>query len=330
MTTQILICDDSSFARKQIARSLPTDRDLEIAYARNGVEGLEALRAGKGELLFLDLNMPEMDGYQVLQTIREQNIHTAVVVVSGDVQAEAQQRARSLGALEFIRKPVRPEAIQHILDDPRIRAHLEARKDAAFGPQQRDAFQEITNIAMGQAAAMLAEVLGEFVIMPIPNVNMLEVSELAMTLTNVAEDESVSAVCQGFMGDRITGEALVIFNDSSIADMRHLLQYEEIGSNNGDVEVLMDVSSMLCGACLKGISDQLDVNFSQGHPGILGQHIKIDRLFEQNHKKWKKTLAVEMVISIENRNIHCHILLLFTEDSVPRLAKLLSFLDEQP
>ncbi|HEB59852.1 MAG TPA: response regulator [Gammaproteobacteria bacterium] len=327
MTTQILICDDSSFARKQIAKSLPSDWDMEIAYARNGIEGIEALRAGKGQILFLDLNMPEMDGYQVLQTIQEQQIQTAVIVVSGDIQTEAQNRVKALGALEFIKKPVRPEAIQQILADKRVQDRLAGNKDTGFDENLRDTFQEIANVAMGQAASMLAEVLGEFVLMPIPNVNMIEVSELQMALTDVSNNESVSAVCQGFMGDRITGEALVIFNDSSIEDMRNLLHYDDISGNNIDVEVLMDISSMLCGACLKGISDQLDLNFSQGHPGIFGQHIKIDKLFERNQSKWKRTLAVEMGIAIENRNIHCHILLLFTEDSVPLLAKILSFLD---
>ncbi|HFQ92253.1 MAG TPA: response regulator, partial [Chromatiales bacterium] len=56
MPTPILICDDSSLARKQMARSLPTAWDVEISYASNGREALEELRAGKGHVLFLDLN----------------------------------------------------------------------------------------------------------------------------------------------------------------------------------------------------------------------------------------------------------------------------------
>ncbi|HEX5636182.1 MAG TPA: response regulator, partial [Gammaproteobacteria bacterium] len=50
MTTPILICDDSSFARKQMARSLPAGWDVEISYAENGLEGLEVIKTGKSEI----------------------------------------------------------------------------------------------------------------------------------------------------------------------------------------------------------------------------------------------------------------------------------------
>ena len=70
MALRVIICDDSSFARKQMARALPPDCAGEVSFAADGREALGAIRAGKAELLFLDLNMPVMDGYQVLETIR--------------------------------------------------------------------------------------------------------------------------------------------------------------------------------------------------------------------------------------------------------------------
>ncbi|MFV2058851.1 MAG: response regulator, partial [Thiohalomonadales bacterium] len=66
MAINTLICDDSSFARKQILKSLPSGWDYHFTEAKNGRECLKELKAGNGDLLFLDLNMPEMDGYQVL------------------------------------------------------------------------------------------------------------------------------------------------------------------------------------------------------------------------------------------------------------------------
>ena len=54
MSTPILICDDSSFARKQMARSLPAGWDVEISNSENGLEGLEVVKAGKCEIMFLD------------------------------------------------------------------------------------------------------------------------------------------------------------------------------------------------------------------------------------------------------------------------------------
>ena len=56
MTTQVLICDDSAMARKQMARVLPKNWDVSITFAQNGMEGLEAIKAGKGEVVFSGSN----------------------------------------------------------------------------------------------------------------------------------------------------------------------------------------------------------------------------------------------------------------------------------
>jgi len=104
-------------ARKQVARSLPEGWEVDIAYAANGMEGLEAIRQGKGEMVFLDLTMPQMDGYEVLQKIREEHHKSVVIVISGDIQPEAVERVKSLGALDFIKKPVNKEKLQSVLHE---------------------------------------------------------------------------------------------------------------------------------------------------------------------------------------------------------------------
>jgi len=115
MSTPLLICDDSNMARKQVARSLPDGWDVDISFASNGFEAIEAIKAGKGDVLLLDLNMPEMDGYQVLEAIMKQDLPTMVVVISGYIQPEAHQRVTSLGALDFIQKPINKDKLTEIL-----------------------------------------------------------------------------------------------------------------------------------------------------------------------------------------------------------------------
>ncbi len=115
MSIPLLICDDSNMARKQVARSLPADWDVEITFATNGVEGIEAIRAGKGEMVFLDLTMPEMDGYGVLDTIKAEGLKCVVIVISADIQPEARERVISAGALEFIKKPINGEKLMAVL-----------------------------------------------------------------------------------------------------------------------------------------------------------------------------------------------------------------------
>ncbi|MEY8263179.1 MAG: response regulator, partial [Bermanella sp.] len=77
--------------------------------------GLAAIRAGKGEVVFLDLTMPVLDGYGVLEAIKAQDLPAMVIVVSGDIQPEAQERVKKLGAMDFIKKPTDHEKITQVL-----------------------------------------------------------------------------------------------------------------------------------------------------------------------------------------------------------------------
>lgn len=115
MTTPILVVDDSPMARKMLIKSLPPNWDVEISQAGNGVEALEAYRAGKADVMFLDLTMPVMDGYGVLETLQKEGLNSFVIVVSADVQPIAQERVKKLGAIAFIKKPVNSDAIEEVL-----------------------------------------------------------------------------------------------------------------------------------------------------------------------------------------------------------------------
>lgn len=103
-------------ARKQVARALPDEWEVDITFATNGAEGLEAIRAGKGEMVFLDLTMPIVDGYGVLESVKSEGLKSVVIVISGDIQPEAQDRVCSLGALAFIKKPVSKEKLRETLN----------------------------------------------------------------------------------------------------------------------------------------------------------------------------------------------------------------------
>lgn len=326
MTLAVLICDDSSMARKQMARALPRDWDVQLSFAGNGEEGLEAIRAGKGEVMFLDLNMPVMDGYQVLQTIRAEDLATMVIVVSGDIQPEAWQRVMHLGALAFLKKPVVAGQLEEILEKYGIRG--ETRRDRGnidIEVDALDSYRELANVAMGRAADLLARLLDVFVLLPIPNVSMLEISDLRMALNQVADEDRLSAVCQGFIGAGIAGEALLMFNESSFADIAELMHYSGEIDDAAQLELLMDIANILLGACLTGIADQLDISFSQSHPVVLGRHVNVRDLLGNETSHWQKTLAIEISYGIEKRRINCDLLLLFTEDSLPALNKQLHY-----
>lgn len=97
----------------------PMSKALEIKLSRlgytvtvvsNGLLGLEALEHTTFDLVLCDLIMPKMDGFGVLEAIRERNIQVPVFVMTNLSQEEDQTRAMALGAKEFIVKSNTPIA----------------------------------------------------------------------------------------------------------------------------------------------------------------------------------------------------------------------------
>lgn len=332
MTTPIVICDDSSFARKQMARALPGGWDVEISFANHGGEAIDAIKTGKADILFLDLNMPVMDGYAVLEAIRKEDLPTMVLVVSGDIQPEAHKRVKALGALDFIKKPVTTEKITEILTQygiisssvPQTESEL-ARFDEEVA--LTDLIQEVVNVSMGQAGSLLAGLLNTFIHLPVPKVHLKCYHELNTVLAS-KDAISLSGVSQGFNGSGIAGEAILLVGDESFPHMSRLMQYDQMTSGspgNNDLEVLMDLSGILIGACLKGIAEQLDIEFSYSHPVILGQKKALPPLLGTPSRD-QKVLAIEIDYGIPDHQVECDLILVLTEDSLPALTERAGYL----
>ncbi len=336
MTTPLLICDDSLVARKQMLRALPPDWDVLVSFACDGEECLQYLAADRGHILFLDLNMPVLDGYAVLREIRARDWPTLVVVVSGDIQPEAEQRVRELGAIQMIRKPLEPAQLQSVLvefglyspsTDRKLTLHPESPDRSTTW---HDVLQEQANIAMGQAGDLLARLLGVFVALSVPRVNMLAASELNMALVAGSSHHKWSGVSQGFVGGGLAGEALLLFSDSSVEDMSTLLGYRDEHTEHKELEVLMDLSGILAGAFLKGLGEQLHLSPRITPPVVLGTHVTMDDLLHHNSHLWEQMLSIEVSFAVEEHEILGNLLLLFTEDSIPRLRETLDYLRPDP
>ena len=118
MALNILVADDSIIARSVILKTLRLiDVELgEMHQAVNGREALDILEKHWIDLLFLDINMPIMNGEEVIETIRKNPLWAdlPIVVVSTEGSETRIERLINLGA-KFIHKPYTPEAIRNIV-----------------------------------------------------------------------------------------------------------------------------------------------------------------------------------------------------------------------
>ncbi|MFY4844084.1 response regulator [Aliarcobacter butzleri] len=115
---KVLVTDDSKMARKMVVRSLEesTIKDLEIFEAQNGQEAIDLYKEISPEIVFLDLTMPIMDGFEALKRIKEIDENAKVVIISADIQKLSMDRVREFGAFNFIKKPIDSLKMQQILE----------------------------------------------------------------------------------------------------------------------------------------------------------------------------------------------------------------------
>ncbi len=120
MSYTVLIVDDSSTIRSMIRRSIGmSGLDIgQIYEAGNGIEALNVLETEWIDIVFTDLNMPEMDGVELVQQMSEDNVMVTipVVVVSSDRSQARIDALKKSGIRAYLKKPARPETFREVVE----------------------------------------------------------------------------------------------------------------------------------------------------------------------------------------------------------------------
>lgn len=120
--SKVLIVEDSPTMRQLIVFALKRLRGLNIVEANDGVDGLKKLSSEKFDLIFTDINMPIMDGLKLVSLVRNDPNYKEVpiVIITTEGATEDRDRALSLGANDYITKPIQTtkilEAARRLLD----------------------------------------------------------------------------------------------------------------------------------------------------------------------------------------------------------------------
>ena len=108
--TSILVVDDSEFSRQMTVEMLEAS-GYKVLEAGNGIDGLEKAERHKPDCMLLDLLMPEMDGREVLTALDEKGLTIPVIVLSADIQETTRKDCIELGAIDFVKKPLKKELL---------------------------------------------------------------------------------------------------------------------------------------------------------------------------------------------------------------------------
>lgn len=187
---------------------------------------------------------------------------------------------------------------------------------------QKDALQEIANIGMGQAGEVIARVLNEFVTLSIPRILILQPNLIAPALQRMVNSEEVSAVRQAFHGS-VRGEGLVLFGSKRCTDLADLMGYEGEVDHETELEILLDISNILVGACLGGIAKQINIDIGFSAPSLMADRVPIKEMMQVDNVPWQHALLVEVNFQLEKRSFACHLIILMPEEELVKFAAAL-------
>jgi two-component system LytT family response regulator len=123
-----VIVDDEPLARKRLRRLLREHADVEVvSECRNGREAVEAVRRGRPDLVFLDVQMPGLDGFDVIEQVGPDHIPAVIFVTA---YAEHAIRAFEVSALDFLLKPFGAERLARSLERVRKQASVKPADNA--------------------------------------------------------------------------------------------------------------------------------------------------------------------------------------------------------
>jgi two-component system response regulator HydG len=131
--TSILIVDDEEIVRRSHLRSL-AGTGCHAQAAEDGFEALRVMEQQPFDVILLDLRMPDLDGMDVLKTIKERWPDSEVVVITGYPSIESAKAAVRLGAQNYLAKPVGPDDVIKAANDAMTHKRWALRSD----PQNRE------------------------------------------------------------------------------------------------------------------------------------------------------------------------------------------------
>ena len=318
----ILICDDSPFVHRTMARYLCSIDNVVLHYALNGKEGLECLRHNDIDILFLDLTMPVMDGYTLLESLPVSEHDTNVVILSADVQQQAISRCEALGVEHFMAKPFEPSELFENLSRFGVTSPI---RPLATSPcvetNYIEVFREVANVALGRGAAIISDHLGEFITMPLPIVATTEASSLAMTLNEIRDNEHAVAISQRFVGGGIYGEALVRLHGKDISAFGQRLGFSQVDEHTN--EIVIDIANLMVSSFLGALTEHMNIPFSVRQPIVLEEYMHWS---DSTKSAATEYFTIEYGYRAESLDLDCDVLFLMDNSSTSVIKKIMETL----
>jgi chemotaxis protein CheY-P-specific phosphatase CheC len=184
----------------------------------------------------------------------------------------------------------------------------------SLSEEQRDALQELCNVAMGQAGDSLARLLNHFVELSIPNIQLHDVQSLPAGISPLFVAPPVIAGAQVFRiaaegDDPLEGLAIVTVPTTALAELQNLLAI------NDQRALLLKLTSVIAGDFLWGLGQQLDISIAPDAATWHGVIADTDSMLATLPRIYHSTLCVDLNYRLEQHNFQCGLILLLPDQA---------------
>jgi two-component system sensor histidine kinase BarA len=109
---QVLVADDSS-VNQMLIRALLNKLGLEVAVVDNGQQAVQAVEKKSYDLIFMDMQMPVMDGCEAVRILRSRSVHTPIIALTANAMPEDRKKCIEAGCSDYLSKPIsRPQLLE--------------------------------------------------------------------------------------------------------------------------------------------------------------------------------------------------------------------------
>jgi chemotaxis protein CheC len=202
-----------------------------------------------------------------------------------------------------------------------------------FHEEEKDILQEIMNIAFGQASAELAEVIDIFVILSVPEIQILTGAQLPTYLCNELKPAvTVHIIEQSFFG-KFSGQALLVFPTGaekellSLFDQNNELKNLGVDLDTMEMETLLEIGNILIGACIGKIAELLADLVTYEPPHLTSKNLILEGC-ESPVPSDSCAISIRTTFSFEQQQVNGYLFLITKQESIDWLkSALMAFIE---
>ncbi len=222
MAIRTLIVDDEPLAREKLRGFLEKETDVEIVgECRDGREALETIESEKPDLVFLDVQMPEMDGFEVLENLETELLPTVIFVTAYDQYA---LKAFDVHAVDYLLKPFDRERFGAALD--RARSDHDRQQVGDVKRQLLELLQDVEARRNKYPARLVIKTSGRVVFLKVDEIDWVDAAGNYVRLHSGTESHMLRET-MGKLEERLDPEKFLRIHRSTIVNIECIRELQQ-------------------------------------------------------------------------------------------------------